>query len=593
MAKIVYACSRRASFGPSEERKLEKICKRLEPDNLASPVPHKVLVERHVAYGIVNGRGAATQGSSVLLGCLYGDDESWYQPGAAFPEGSYAIVRNGADSLEVVSDAAASRTVWYSFDEERFVASTSQRAIVMFLGSFDFDERVVPWMLSTGALGPDLSGDRRFKRLPPDASVLLDKARWSISVRQRPIVFAAKARSAAEHKQLLVDEVRRVIGSLTQRARLDEYLLPLSGGYDSRALLCFLTEAGARGQLKAITWGLEQSAQREGNDAAVAKALAAKVGVRHKYFHTDVAAEAIDQVIDRFLFCGEGRNDHVAGYMDGMEIWRKLVEEENCSGIIRGDHGFGWIPVPSEASLLRYIGLALCADYRNLSGFVEKSQLPRQEFPAGLRRKKGETLSAWRDRLFHAYRVPTILAALSDIKASYVEIINPFQARSILERVRELPDELRTNKALWREIVRSITPDVPFASEGAIAERANLFKEKRVVDMVRKKLASEGAKRIFHAAFLDYALRCIAGQSGARKAKRKSWRDALKSLLPRPISTWLRDRVVKPSLDGHVLAFLAFVVVRMHELLSADCGHAAEEETLSRPSRAARVASVG
>jgi hypothetical protein len=128
MAKIVYACSRRASFGPSEERKLEKICKRLEPDNLASPVPHKVLVDRHVAYGIVNGRGAATQGSSVLLGCLYGDDESWYQPGAAFPEGSYAIARNGAHSLEVVSDAAASRTVWYSFDEERFVASTSQRA---------------------------------------------------------------------------------------------------------------------------------------------------------------------------------------------------------------------------------------------------------------------------------------------------------------------------------------------------------------------------------------------------------------------------------------------------------------------------------
>lgn len=586
MAKILYAYSRRIPFGQDDARRLRTICKRLEPDNLSLPASHKVIVEGTLACGIVNCRKAVMKGTSILLGCLYGKDERWENPKEEYPDGSYAIFRNSSDCLEVVSDAAASRTIWYCFNDEYFVASTSQRAIVMFLGGFDFNDQVIPWMLSTGSLGPDSSWDKRIKRLPPDSSVVLDKERWSISVNRRPIVFCPKSRSHSNHKELLMNEIRTIIQSLNHSSDIsfNDYLLPLSGGYDSRAILCFLTERGVPENLKAITWGLEQNMNRVGNDAAVAKELAGKLGVKHRYFHADVGIESMEKVIDRFIHCGEGRVDQISAYMDGLETWRKLLEEERCSGIIRGDEGLGWITVTSASRVRLNLGLGLCADYRNLDGVIEKFQFSRQDLPVDLHRGKGETLSAWRDRLYHAYRLPTILAALSDIKLSYVEVINPLLARSILHRVRELPDRLRTHKALFKEIVNSVSPDVPYASEGANENLNSVLRRREIVELIRNKLQSNGAEGIFKRDFLEHVLRGIRDEDSSGKESKRTRRN-IRSLVPRFMKDWLRDQVAKPSLDGNCLAFRVFLVVRMHEVLSSDCAEvAAAGVAASKPS---------
>jgi hypothetical protein len=470
--------------------------------------------------------------------------------------------------------------VWYFFDDEHFVASTSQRAIVMFLGSFQFNEGVVPWMLSTGSLGPDASWDRRIRRLPPDASLALDKGAWSMRVERRPIVFAVQDRPRASHRDLLLNDIRSVMRALKESAHIsfDDYLLPLSGGYDSRAILCVLAEGGVPHNLKAITWGLEHNLYRKGNDAAVAREVAGRIGVQHRYFHTDLASDPVEKVLDRYLRCGEGRIDHLSAYMDGLETWRKLAEDEGCRGIMRGDEGFGWVAVSSEMTVRFNLGMALCADYRNLDALATKCRLPAQELPAELRRGKGETLAAWRDRLYHAYRLPTILAALSDIKYSYVEIVNPLLARSILQRVRQLPDRLRTDKALFREIVDSIGPAVPYAHEAANENLNHLLGRKAIVDLVRAKLRSESARRVFGADFLAHLTRATAGEPGARApGKGRAWQ-RIKSLVPRGWKNWVRDRVARPVLDGNVLAFRAFLIVSMHELLRADCAAPAAAE---------------
>ena len=594
MAKIIYACSRRTPFGESEQRKLRKICERLEPDNLSLPASHKVLVRGTLAYGIMNGRNAVIEDGSVLLGCLYGRDLHWWKPNGQCPDGSYAIFRNGDDCLEVVSDAAASRTIWYYFDDERFIASTSQRAIVMFVGSFSFDDQVIPWMLSTGSLGPGASYDRRIRRLPPESRVVLDKNRWSIRADSRPIAFSAKSRSAADHKELLKNEIRATVQSLSQSGhiRLGDYLLPLSGGYDSRAILCFLRERPASGELTAITWGLEQNINRKGNDAAVAKELADRLGVRHKYFHTDVAAGSVEKVLERFIFCGEGRVDLPAAYMDGLETWRRLLEEERCGGIIRGDEGFGWTPVWSESNVRLNIGIGLCSDYRNLEGLIEKFQLPAQELPADLRRKKGETLSTWRDRLYHAYRLPTILAGYSDVKLSYVEVINPLLAGSVLHRVRELPDSLRTDKILFKEIVDSVSPDVPYATEGANANPYGLLRKREVVELMRKELQSERARRIFNTPFLEYVLRGMHDEKSADKQGNARSRRGIKSFVPHAVKAWLRALAPKPALDGNILAFRVFIILRMDRILSSDLAATAGEDPAATQAAATPEAAV-
>ena len=595
MAKILYACSRRTPFGSGEQAILAGICKALTPDNLASSTPHRVLVEGKIAFGIVNDRGSIVIGSGVLLGCLYGDDVRWDEPEAQYPDGSYALFRSSSNRVEVVSDAAASKTIWYFLDEERFVASTSQRAIVMFLGRYEFNDRVIPWMLSTGSLGPEESWDRRIRRLPPDSSVVLDRRQWSISLKRRPIRFSMQSRPRSRHRDLLTNDIRAVIRSLkhSRQVRFAECFLPLSGGYDSRAILCFLADEGVPQNLKAITWGLGRNVERKGNDASVASEVARKVGVAHRYFGTDAAAEAMDRAIDRFIRCGEGRIDHFSAYTDGLETWRRLVEEEGCSGIIRGDEGMGWIPVSSELTVRLNVGMGLCADYRNLQGLIERFGLPRQELPAELGRGRDETLSAWRDRLYHAYRLPTILAALSDIKYSYLEILNPLLARRVLHRVRELPDPLRTDKALFKEIVNSISPEVPYAQEAANEDLVRLLGRKEIAVLVQSALRSERARRVFSTDFLEHILHCARHtDSTDRPAAASTWR-RLKGIVPRPVKNWVRDRVAKPTLDANVVAFRVFLILRMHELLNSDAAQPAavhpSDASLSPP----KIASLG
>jgi hypothetical protein len=117
-----------------------------------------------------------------MLGKMIGEDDKWHEPGTDFPEGTFALFRDGEGFCEIVTDPVGTRTIWYYHDEDLFIASTSQRAIILYIGGFEFDARVIPWMLSTGSLGPTLSWDRRIMRVPTDTSVILDKKNWSLQV---------------------------------------------------------------------------------------------------------------------------------------------------------------------------------------------------------------------------------------------------------------------------------------------------------------------------------------------------------------------------------------------------------------------------
>jgi hypothetical protein len=75
----------------------------------------------------------------------------------------------------------------------------------------------------------------------------------------------------------------------------------------------------------------------------VARRLAEVMGVHHEYMHTDLSTAPVEEVLDRPIFCAEGR-------ADGLEVWRGL-HDEGIKGIIRGDEGFGWVTVTSELGI--------------------------------------------------------------------------------------------------------------------------------------------------------------------------------------------------------------------------------------------------
>ena len=237
---------------------------------------------------------------------VYADNE-WNTPVSPIDDGSYALIRGNEAMTEIVSDSVGSRALWYYKDNDMFMVSTSQRAIVLFLDNFEFNEKVIPWMLSTGTLGPDFSWDKRIRKLKPGTSIILHKEKWELEEKTNEITISENKRSFSEHKKVLLNAIHSTFKNVS--FDLSKWILPLSGGHDSRAILYLIKNAVQNpGDIRSITWGLAESIHKEGNDAYVAKKVAETTGIQHKYYHTDISKDSTQDILKRFIENGEGRN---------------------------------------------------------------------------------------------------------------------------------------------------------------------------------------------------------------------------------------------------------------------------------------------
>ena len=567
MAKCIYICSRE-TLSPFTGRKLHDICERLSPDNIT---PHKprVLVNKDIGYGIMNPTSTHSESStSLLMGQLFNKNDNWNVPLQEFPDGSYALFRNGEEYCEIVSDPVASRTIWYYFDKDIFVASTSQRAIVMYLGNFEFDERVIPWMLSTGTIGPGFSWDKRIKRVPADSSIILEKKTWSVTTKSEPIEFSPVIRTDEQHETLLLESIRATFKSLS--LDYSKWVLPLSGGYDSRGILCFLLDNNVDNQsLRTVTWGLKSSLEVKGNDAFVARELASRINVTNTYYANDFSEESLDRIINRFVLNGEGLTDNVSDYLDGFKMW-KTIFEDGIEGIIRGDEGFGCHQYLSSIVMRFNQSCITCSEISNLKNY-RKYGFSLQEIPQHLKQRKGETLSSWRDRLFHEHTLPTLFSALTDLKLAYIEQINPLLSKKILQQVRHLPDHLRTEKFLFKKIVDSLSPDIDYATSASSASLSEIFKEKQMVAILKNELSSNSAKSLFSADFLEFIRKGIKSKGKIKTPKTVSYSliSSLKKYVRRFLKNTFKGKFLS-GIDPNVLAFRVLLICRMNKTLTED-----------------------
>jgi len=267
---------------------------------------------------------------------------------------------------------------------------------------------------------------------------------------------------------------------------------------------------------------------------------------------------------------GEGRTGRLSGYIDGFNLWKTLFED-GVQGVIRGDECFGRIEVSSLLTIKRYLSLALCSDISNLKDYKNYG-FSTQEFPQNFLQKKGETLAQWRDRLYHEFRLPTILSPLSDLKLSYVEVITPLLSRTILQQVRQLPDHLRNDRFLFKKIVASMSPKVDFATNSAGASLENILMQKKIVNVLKEELSSKNAKSIFPTNFLDYILKGIKSTQQTKMTKSGSFslKASVKKFVPIYIKNVIRDNRLLPSVDHNILAFRVFLISKMNAILNDD-----------------------
>jgi hypothetical protein len=246
-------------------------------------------------------------------------DTSWADPLTERPDGTYALFRSNSTIVEVLSDAVASRTIWYFLDDEMLIASTSQRAIVLLLASFRFNDKVIPWMLSTGTLGPGHSWDSRLKCIPADSSIVLDRSSWILRSDISNCEFIAVNRSDDEHRKLFEQSLHTTFASLD--LDYSKWILPLSGGYDSRFILYMLKD---HANLRTITWGLKSALGEQGR-THIARSLAGLLGVKHDYHETGVIRRT-DKRCVRQVSCVRGRRS-----IKSQAIWMVSRYGRPCS----------------------------------------------------------------------------------------------------------------------------------------------------------------------------------------------------------------------------------------------------------------------
>ena len=111
-------------------------------------------------------------------------------------------------------------------------------------------------MLSSGSIGPGYSWDKRVRPLPPGGRALLDRDTWRLDVHEPAVELHTSLVGDPIHHERLREALRESLGSL--EFDWSRWVLPLSGGFDSRLVLLWLTSTtltARRQPLWPVRWG--------------------------------------------------------------------------------------------------------------------------------------------------------------------------------------------------------------------------------------------------------------------------------------------------------------------------------------------------
>lgn len=555
MTQWIYACERNPS-GRGLEALLEAVADRVSPLGPALG-GHRIATVPGEWLGVVRPVGpgrleALPTGLAACVGVLHEGGSRWHEVGSGAPEGSFALVRSNGAQVELCTDMVGSRTIWYALDEHRLIATTSLRALLALLPGAQPNPRALAWFISSGGLGPEGAWDLRVRQAPADAVLTLDRQRWSLNIEARPVVFHPTEASDRQWQDRFTDAMDHAVRSCDLAG--GGWILPLSGGYDSRLLLTLLEGQGRK--LPAVTWGREAALRNPRSDAHVAVALAKHTGLAHRYLITDPPEGEVEAIVDAFLATHGGTNESLFAYLDGMAMWRGFAEE-GVQGILRGDQGFGFSARPEKDAQIA-VGMLLPED---VFPQAEAEQLTggRVRVPESLRLQPGESDQTYADRLYHAYRMPFGLAALNGIKAPFVEVANPLLARPVQTLLRAMPDRLRAERALYCRVVEKLSPPIPFASEPADDQESTFIHSPGFLTWIRTELTGERAQSLLPEPIRLRLLLSLDSQGGG---KAPALRTFLKRVLPKALVKTLTTHLPHRRPPMQRFAFRAALAMR-------------------------------
>lgn len=533
-------------------------------EQVDAPVWHNQTTEGATLILAGHDRAIAVAGCSFSTGAALLHESQG--TAAAFSSGFTTLsVKCGPDEVEIRSGLIAGRSAWYYQDDTCFIVSSSQRAIIRYLGTFEFNEQAMVWMLATGNLGPGNAWDKRIKHIGVNARLVLELDRWLLHEYRGDVepdvgMNEDNAKAESDLDMLLSDVFSKVDGNGRSG------ILALSGGYDSRVVMQKMHRF--HGGMDTVTWGLTAAMSEVDSDAFVAAAVANAFGVKNYFFETDFKPKDFASLIDTFLMSGEGRLDHINSFMDGLRMWRKL-SSENYRILYRADEVFGWLPCSSEKDVRISLDFHFMEDNSNMLP-LQHFGLPAQQVPEELHRRNGESLAGWRDRLYRTFRLPYVLTALHDVESSYMEVFNPLLHNDLVRFCMRLPDQVRTSKKLYAGYVSRLEPRLPFARKSSIPEPAAILRSARFVSCILDEFFMQDCRSLFGRDFLEWIQQQLEVDDELVNRTNDSFVLWMKSQVPWRLKKILRQDIVQYRSDFNQLAFRVFIVSRMKRMLTAD-----------------------
>jgi asparagine synthetase B (glutamine-hydrolysing) len=466
---------------------------RILPSGQLAEQDYQLIEERGLLVAILGRRDhVMTHGCNVLSGVIVdtGDDASWWQLGAAVPDGSFALMRADGLATEAVSDYTGSKTIWHArLGCGGFVASTCLELVVALLGDFDMDEEALGWFLSSGTCGPGHSWDRRIKPLPRNSRLHARREGAAIEVIESTLDQSHEGPRQAD-TTTLQDRLSQILSNSRFGDR--PWALALSGGCDSRALLYLTAHLE---DLTCVTWVDEFLLDQADSDLAIARRLAEIAGREHvvKVIRRPTDAATLDSALRRFVRYADGRVDNYLAYVDGMQIWDEL-SDIRASGLLRGDELFGSAIAYNTSQILQNMRLTSFGEYSRSAEQRELAIRHDHSPPADLLQRTGERIRHWRWRLRADYEIPTVYAALNSVRSRFTEVACPLLTGELVRLADVMAEKDLDDKALFKKVVAGMYRGVPFATRTSILKRADVQAIPQAAELVLDHLGSAFAR---------------------------------------------------------------------------------------------------
>lgn len=273
---------------------------------------------------------------------------------------------------------------------------------------------------------------------------------WSYAVDPVGMPRAQKQRL----KDALVDSVRDQVCE-------HPLLLSLSGGFDSSGILGILAKYAKPKSLK--TFSYVSGTPVKGTDAAVAQQMAALVGYPHAIL------QAYDGDLVETIRQNARLGQSISNFCDEIDAWQRQGLSEAGAIVLAGDECFGW-------SDRRFVStddvlISICLRNFEFAGAVVPLLDPavRAEMTNGLggaidqilEKSRTQNLHDMKDGLYLDHRIQWgLLPWRRFVIGEHFAVREPLLQTRVLEVTKTLPTEDRIGKALYREAIQELVPEI-------------------------------------------------------------------------------------------------------------------------------------